>query len=92
MLMQPDSEGKRERWITKIREYDLEIKPIKLVKGQRLAKLLTEENCAAMGVSLESSISDQPIEEVIPNGDILDPLSKFSESDWYRDPKVGHYD
>ena len=42
-----------------------------------------------MGVSLEASTSDQPIEEVIPNGDILDPPSKFLESDWYQD--IIHY-
>jgi len=71
------------------KKYDLEIKPTKLVKGQGLSKLLTEQNCEAMGVSLEASISDQPAEEVIPNGDILDPLSELSESDWYRD--ILHY-
>jgi len=67
----------------KVQEYDLEIKPTKLVKGQGLAKLLIEKNCRAMGVSLEASISDHPVEEVIPNGDIMDSLSEFSESDWY---------
>ena len=41
ILTQPDSKGKRGRWIVKIMEYDIEIKPTKLVKGQGLAKLLT---------------------------------------------------
>ena len=45
ILAQPDSEGKRGRWIAKVMEYDVEIKPTKLVKGQGLAKLLTESNC-----------------------------------------------
>ena len=89
LLIQSDSDGKRGRWITKIQEYDLEIKPTKLVKGQGLAKVLTEENCETMGVSLEASISYQPTEEVIPNGDIVDPLFKFSQSDWYQD--IIHY-
>jgi len=89
VLIQPDSEGKRGKWIIKIQEYDLEIKPTKLVQGQGLAKLLTEQNCEAMVVFLEASISDHPTEEVIPNGDILDSLSKFLESDWYRD--ILHY-
>lgn len=40
ILMQPNSEGKRGKWITKILEYDLEIKPTKLIKGQGLAWLL----------------------------------------------------
>jgi hypothetical protein len=41
ILIQPDSEGKRGKWIAKIQEYDVEIKPTKLVKGQGLEKLLT---------------------------------------------------
>ena len=45
ILAQPDSEGKRGRWIAKVMEYDVEIKPTKLVKGQGLAKLLTKSNC-----------------------------------------------
>jgi hypothetical protein len=43
--------GKEERWIAKILEFDLEIKPTKLVKGQGLAKLLAESNCKALGIS-----------------------------------------
>ena len=42
VLTQPDSEGKRGRWIAKIMEYDVEIRPTKLVKGQGLDKLLVE--------------------------------------------------
>jgi hypothetical protein len=41
IMVQPDSEGKRGRWITKILEYNMVIKPTKLIKGQGLAKLLT---------------------------------------------------
>jgi len=62
-LVQPDREGKRGRWIEMIQEYDLEIKPTKLVKGQGLEKLLMEENCEAMGISLEALISDQTTPE-----------------------------
>ena len=32
VLVQSDVEGKRRKWIAKIQEYDLDIKPIKLVK------------------------------------------------------------
>jgi hypothetical protein len=35
-----DIDGKRGKWIAKIQEYDLEIKPTKLIKGQDLAKIL----------------------------------------------------
>jgi hypothetical protein len=42
ILTSPESEGKRGKWIANIHEYDMEIKPTKLVKGQGLAKLLAE--------------------------------------------------
>jgi hypothetical protein len=40
ILVQPDSEGKRGKWIVKLLEYELHIKPTKLIEGQRLVKLL----------------------------------------------------
>ena len=52
VLTQPDSEGKRGKWIAKIMEYDVDIRPTKLVKGQGLAKLLAESNCQALGLHL----------------------------------------
>jgi hypothetical protein len=42
ILIQPDIDGRRSKWIAKILEFDLEIKPTKLIKGQGLAKLLAE--------------------------------------------------
>jgi hypothetical protein len=44
ILVQPDCEGKRGKWITKILEYNLTIKPTELIKGQGLAKLIIESN------------------------------------------------
>ena len=41
ILAQADSERKRGRWIAKVMEYDMDIKPTKPVKVQGLAKLLT---------------------------------------------------
>eukprot|EP00253_Pinus_taeda_P009640 PITA_09640 len=52
ILVQGDNEGKRGRWIAKIQEYELEIKPTKLIKGQGLAKILSESNCQALGISM----------------------------------------
>ena len=52
VLTQPDSEGKRGKWIAKIMEYDVDIKPTKLVKGQGLDKLLADSNCQALGLHL----------------------------------------
>jgi hypothetical protein len=40
ILTQPDLEGRRGKWITVMLEYDLEIKPTKLIKGQGIAKLM----------------------------------------------------
>ena len=51
ILIQPDIDGRRGKWITKILEFDLEIKPTKLIKGQGLTKLLDESNCRALGIN-----------------------------------------
>ena len=40
VLLQSDTEGKRGRWIAKILEFDIEIRPTKLIKGQGLARLM----------------------------------------------------
>ena len=52
VLTQPDCEGKRGKWIAKIMEYDVDIRPTKLVKVQGLAKLLADSNCQALGLHL----------------------------------------
>jgi hypothetical protein len=40
LLNQQLREGKWENWLAKIQEYDIEIKPLKVVKGQGLCKLM----------------------------------------------------
>jgi hypothetical protein len=50
VLSQSEGLGTRGRWIAKIQEYDLEIKPTKLIKGQGLAKMLTERNEKVLGI------------------------------------------
>jgi hypothetical protein len=62
ILIQPDIDGKRSKWISKILEFDLEIKPTKLVKGQGLAKLLVESNYKPWG--LASSMLTQKINKL----------------------------
>lgn len=42
ILTQEGIEGKRGKWIANILEYDIEIKPTKLIKGQGLSKLMTK--------------------------------------------------
>ena len=45
ILTYPDPEGNRAKWIAVFLEYDLEIRPTKLVKGQVLEKITTDSNC-----------------------------------------------
>ena len=45
ILTQPDADGRRAKWIAKLIEFNIELKPTKLFRGQGLAKLLVEENC-----------------------------------------------
>jgi hypothetical protein len=51
ILVQPNSDGRRGKWLAKIQEFDLEFKPTKLVKGQGLAELLAESNLKALGIN-----------------------------------------
>jgi hypothetical protein len=44
ILLQQNCLGVMGKWVSKIQEYDLEIKPTKLIKGQGLAQMLTKGN------------------------------------------------
>ncbi len=48
---QPDDDGRMSKWITQFLEYDMEIKPTKIIKGQGLDKILTKSNCKYLGVN-----------------------------------------
>ena len=63
VLVQSDIEGKRGKWIAKIQEHDLDIKPTKLVKGHGLAKLLTETNFQALRINLLAPVDGAINEE-----------------------------
>jgi hypothetical protein len=73
-LSQSEGLGSRGRWIAKIQEYDLEIKPTKLVKGQGLTKMLTEGNERALGVICHNN-----------NQEISHNLLKLEQVEWYAD-------
>jgi hypothetical protein len=51
VLIQPYIDGKRAKWISKLIEFDIDIKPTKLIKGQGLAKLLAKENFEVQGIN-----------------------------------------
>ena len=42
ILTQPDPKGKREKWIVVLLEYDIEINPTNLIKGQGLTKMMID--------------------------------------------------
>lgn len=48
VLVQTDPGGRRGKWIAAMLEYDLEIKPTKMIKGQGLARLMAESNLHAL--------------------------------------------
>jgi hypothetical protein len=74
VLSQVEGLGSRGRWIAKIQEYDLEIKPTKLIKGQGLARMLAESNEKALGMVCQINNEEFP-----PN------LLKLEQVEWYTD-------
>jgi hypothetical protein len=83
ILIQPDMDGKRGKWIAKILEFDLEIKPTNLIKGRGLAKLLAESNCKALGISCINACSKTPQAES-SNKNSQGALS-LETCTWYKD-------
>jgi len=65
VLVQIDKEGKRGKWIVALLEYDVEIKPTKLIKGQGLAKLMAESNLHTLDINLIVAMSEED-EESLP--------------------------
>ena len=51
--------GKGGKWIVVILEYDLEIKPTKLIRGQGLAWLMAESNLQALDINMISTLDEQ---------------------------------
>ena len=76
ILTQEGIEGKRGKWIANILEYNIEIKPTKLIKGQGLAKLMSETNFQALDINQldnEQELATPQISEA------------FLQSPWYAD-------
>jgi hypothetical protein len=85
VLTQPDIDGKRAKWIAKLIEFDIEVKPTKMVKGQGLAILMTEDNCDLLGinfigVSLASLQTEVAAEEQHESQQVAENLSSC---EWY---------
>eukprot|EP00253_Pinus_taeda_P031764 PITA_31764 len=80
VLVQADPEGRRGKWISALLEYDVEIKPTKLVKGQGLAKPMAESNLHALDINLIAVMSDENGEEPP-----IQVSEMFALSPWYSD-------
>ena len=76
ILTQDGIEGKRGKWIASILEYDIEIIPTKLIKGQGLAKLMTETNCQALDINELDNEQEMATPQI---------SQAFLESPWYAD-------
>ena len=57
VLSQQDCKGTRGKWVSKIQEYDLEIKPTKILKGQGLFQMLTESDQETMQLGESEQIN-----------------------------------
>jgi hypothetical protein len=79
ILTHDNPDGRRGKWIVVILEYDIEIKPTKLIKGQGLARLMVESNFHALDINFLAPVDEQ--------GDQVTPYVKevFSNSPWYTD-------
>jgi ribonuclease HI/transposase InsO family protein len=76
ILGQQDCLGVRGKWVSKIQEYDLEIKPTKLIKGQGLAQMLTTGNEQALDLVCQNS----------EHSPALSPeLQRLEQHEWYAD-------
>ena len=80
ILTEAEPDGRRAKWIATLLEYDIEIRPTKLVKGQSLAKLMAQSNYESLGVNFFEScigiIAQEEEGKVHPD---------FLASSWYKD-------
>ena len=76
IMSQQDCLGIRGKWVSKIQEYDLEIKPTKLIKGHGLAKMLTQGNEKALGMICRNNNPEQSVSN---------ELQRLEQQPWYSD-------
>jgi hypothetical protein len=75
VLSQQDCMSTQGKWVSKIQEYDLEIKPTKIIKGHSLAQMLTERNQEAIQMGESEQIN------VV--------VSELEHNEWYSN--ISHY-
>jgi hypothetical protein len=79
ILTQDNPDNRRGKWIAIILEYDIEIKPTKLIKRQGLEKLMAESNFHALDINFLSAADEQG-EQATPS-----MREVFLNSPWYAD-------
>jgi hypothetical protein len=84
VLIQPDIDGKRSKWIAKLIEFDVEIKPAKLLKGQGLAKLLVEENCKLLEINLVSINANNVQSSEDKGSEEMQVSTHIGNCKWYK--------
>ena len=72
IFSQQEVSGRRCRWINRIQEFNIDIHITKLVRGQGLAKLMTEAN-----------LEENQVNQIDDN--CSDNVCDMDTSDWYRD-------
>jgi hypothetical protein len=83
VLVQPDIDCKRSKWIDRLIEFDVEIKPSKLVKGQGFAKLLAEENYKLLDINLMSIDAENIPSAGNNEGKGMQVLDHLADCKWY---------
>jgi hypothetical protein len=83
VLVQPDIDGKRSKWIARLIEFDVEIKPAKLIKGQGLVKLLAEENCKFLDINLMSIEAENVPSTENNEGKGMQVSAHLADCKWY---------
>eukprot|EP00253_Pinus_taeda_P032302 PITA_32302 len=85
VLTQPDIDGKRAKWIAKFIEFNIEVKPTKLVKGQGLAKLMAEENYSLLDINCVGSNSgaERTEEEAVEREHNQSLAENLATCEWY---------
>ena len=78
VLIQTNPEGRQGKWIVAMLEYNLEIKPTNLIKGQGLARLMAKSNMHALDINLITAMSED--EE---GGSLIQVYKMFLQSSWY---------
>jgi hypothetical protein len=79
ILTQDNPDGRRGEWISIILEYDIEIKPTKLIKVQGLSNLMAESNFYALDINF-LVVVDEHCEKVTPS-----VKEVFLNSPWYAE-------